>query len=181
LTAGLPMNIILIGVRGSGKSAVGSRLAARLRMRFVDTDDLIESKEGHISDIVQSKGWDYFRRLEKSVIEEISKGDDLIIAPGGGAVLDTDNVNALKRNGFIIWLKADQQTLLKRIQKDRGSSTRRPTLTGKGTLEEIEQTISEREPFYEKASEIQIETSKLDVKAVVEGILTLLKGKTGRI
>ena len=175
------MNIVLIGYRGSGKTTVGSRLAARLQMRFVDTDDLIESKEGHISDIVKSKGWDYFRRLEKSVIEEISKGSNLIIAPGGGAVLDTDNVNALKRNGFVIWLKADQRTLLKRIQKDQGSSTRRPTLTGKGTLEEIEETISERGPFYEKASEIQIDTSALDVEAVVEDILTVFKGKMGRI
>jgi len=175
------MNIVLIGYRGSGKTTVGSRLAARLQMKFVDTDDLIESKEGHISDIVKSKGWDYFRRLEKSVIEEISKGSNLIIAPGGGAVLDTDNVNALKRDGLIIWLKADQQTLLKRIQKDQGSSTRRPTLTGKGTLEEIEETISERGPFYEKASEIQIDTSAPDVEAVVEDILTVFKGKMGRI
>jgi shikimate kinase len=175
------MNIILIGVRGSGKSAVGSRLAAHLQMKFVDTDDLIESKEGHISDIVKSKGWDHFRRLEKTVIEEISKEDHLIIAPGGGVVLDADNVNALKRNGLIIWLKADQQTLLKRIQKDQGSSTRRPTLTGKGTLEEIEETISEREPFYETASKVQIDTSMMDVEAVVKDILTVLKGKMGRI
>jgi shikimate kinase len=175
------MNIVIIGYRGSGKSTVGSRLAAHLQMKFVDTDDLIESKEGHISDIVKSKGWNHFRRLEKSVIEEISKEDHLIIAPGGGVVLDADNVNALKRNGLIIWLKADQQTLLKRIQKDQGSSTRRPTLTGKGTLEEIEETISEREPFYEKASEVQIDTSMMDVEAVVKDILTVLKGKMGRI
>jgi shikimate kinase len=172
------MNIILIGVRGSGKSAVGSRLAARLKMKFVDTDDLVEERRGvPIGDIVKSKGWDYFRRLEKSVIEEISKGDHLIIAPGGGAVLDADNVKVLKRNGFVIWLKANQQTLLKRIQNDRGSSTRRPTLTGKGTLEEIEETITEREPFYEKASEVQIDTSKLDVEAVVERLLAIIKGK----
>ena len=176
------MNIVLIGYRSSGKSAVGSRLAARLQMKFVDTDDLIEERQGiPISDIVKSQGWDHFRELEKKVIEEISKGDHLIIAPGGGAVLDTDNVNALKRNGFIIWLKADPQTLLKRIQKDQGSSTRRPTLTGKGTLEEIEETISERRPFYEKASEIQIDTSALDAEAVVKDVLTVLKGKMGRI
>jgi shikimate kinase len=79
-----------------------------------------------------------------TAIEYYRKGDHLVIAPGGGAVLETDNVKALKRNGLIIWLKADQQTLLKRIQKDQGSSARRPTLTGKGTLGEIEETISER-------------------------------------
>ncbi len=155
-------------------------MAARLNMRFVDTDDLIESKGGHIIDIVRSKGWDYFRRLEKSVIEEISKEDHLIIAPGGGAVLDADNVKALRRNGFIIWLKADQETLLKRMNQDPGTGRRRPTLTGKGTLEEIEETISQRGPFYDKASEIQIDTSMLAVDAVVESILAVLKERAGR-
>ncbi len=176
------MNIVLIGYRGSGKSTVGSRLAARLRRRFVDTDDLIEERQGvPISDIVKSQGWDHFRKLERAVIEEISKGNNLVIAAGGGAVLDLDNVKALRQNGFIIWLKADQQTLLKRIQKDRASSTRRPTLTGKGTLEEIEETISQREPFYGKASEIQIDTSMLATEAVVESILTILRDREGGI
>ncbi len=172
------MNIVLIGYRGSGKSAVGNRLAARLRMRFVDTDDLIEERQGvPITDIVKFHGWDHFRKLEKGMIEEVSKENNLIIASGGGAVLDPDNVKALRRNGFVIWLKADQQALLKRIQRDQSSSTRRPTLTGKGTLEEIEETISEREPFYEKASKIQIDTSKLHVEEVVERILIIIKDK----
>jgi len=176
------MNIILIGYRGSGKSTVGSKLADRLKRRFVDTDGLIEERQGVlISDIVKSKGWSHFRKIERAIVEEISKGNNLVIAPGGGAVLDADNVKVLRRNGFIVWLKADQQTLLKRIQKDRGSSTRRPTLTGKGTLEEIEETISQREPFYEGASEIQIDTSMLAVDAVVETILTVLKEREGRI
>jgi shikimate kinase len=176
------MNIILIGYRGSGKSAVGNRVAARLQMRFVDTDDLIEERQGApITDIVKSRGWDHFRKLEKGMIEEVSRENNLVIAPGGGAVLDTDNVNALKRNGLIIWLKADQQTLLKRIQKDQSSSTRRPTLTGKGTLEEIEETISEREASYDKASEIRIDTSMLAVDAVVESILAALEERAGRV
>jgi shikimate kinase len=176
------MNIVLIGYRGSGKSAVGSKLAARLKRRFVDTDDLIEERqELPISDTVKSHGWNHFRKIEKAIIEEISKDNNLIIAPGGGAVLDADNVEALRQNGFIIWLKADQQTLLKRIQKDQTSPTRRPTLTGKGTLEEIEETISQREPFYERASEVQIDTSMLAVDAVVETILIVLKEREGRI
>ena len=128
------MNIVFIGYRGSGKSTVGRRLAARMRRRFVDTDDLIESKEGQIRDIVKSHGWDYFRAVEKRIIEEISKEDKLVIALGGGAVLDIDNVRVLKKNGFIIWLKADQQTLLKRIDEDPETNTRRPTLTGRWTL-----------------------------------------------
>jgi shikimate kinase len=176
------MNIILIGYRGSGKSAVGNRLAVRLKMKFVDTDDLIEERQGTpVTDIVRSYGWDHFRKLEKSVIEEISKEDRLIVTPGGGAVVDADNVKALRRNGLIIWLKADKQVLFRRIQKDRASSTRRPTLTGKGTLEEIGETLSQREPWYEKASEIQIDTSTLAVNAVVETILAALKDREGRV
>jgi len=176
------MNIVLIGYRGSGKSTVGSKLAARLQRRFVDTDDLIEERQKvSISDIVKSHGWDHFRKIEKAITEEMSKGNNLVIAPGGGAVLDADNVKALRRNGLIIWLKADRQTLLKRIQKDQASRIRRPTLTGKGTLKEIEETLSQREPFYEGASEIQIDTSMLAADAVVESILTVLKEREGRI
>lgn len=175
------MNIVLIGYRGSGKSTVGRRLAARLRKRFVDIDDLIEERHrAQIYDIVKSQGWDHFRRLGKSIIEEISKGDHLIIAPGGGAVLETDNVTTLSRNGFIIWLKPDQQTLLKRMDRDPRTYTRRPTLTGKGALEELEEMISIREPFYERVSEIQIDTSTLGVEAVVEKILSIFQEKIGR-
>ncbi len=176
------MNIILIGYRGSGKSTVGIRLAARLKMRFVDIDDLIEERqEVPISDIVKFQGWGHFRNLEASIIKEISNGDHLIIAPGGGAVLDTDNLKALKKNGFIIWLKADKQTLLKRLNQDSGTNTRRPPLTSKGTSEELKEVLSLREPIYERVSEIQIDTSMRDVETVVENILTILKDKIGRI
>ena len=176
------MNIVLIGYRGSGKSIVGRKLATRLKLRFVDIDDLIEERQGvPISDIVKSHGWGHFRKLERSTIEEISKGDRLIIAPGGGAVLDTENLEALRKNGFIIWLKADKQTLLKRLSQDPGTNTRRPTLTGKGTAEEFKEVMSLREPIYEQASEIRIDTSMIDTEAVVENILAVLKDKMGRI
>ena len=172
------MNIVLIGNRGSGKSSVGRRLADRLKMTFVDTDDLIEERQGvPITDIVKFRGWGHFRRLENNVIEEISKKDHLVIAPGGGAVLDADNVKALRRNGTIVWLKTDQQTLLKRMNQDPGTNTRRPTLTGRGTLEELQEVMSLREPVYEKVSQVQIDTSTLDVEAVVERILAMVEEK----
>ena len=176
------MNLVLIGYRGSGKSTVGRKLAEYLKLKFVDIDDLIEERQGvSISDLVNSHGWGHFRKLERSTIVEISKGDRLVIAPGGGAVLDTDNVNALKKNGLILWLKADKRTLLKRLNQDPGTGTRRPTLTGKGTSEELKEVMSLREPIYEQVSEIEIDTSTLDVETVVENILTVLKDKIGRI
>jgi shikimate kinase len=82
---------------------------------------------------------------------------------------------------LILWLKADRQTLLKRLNQDPGTKTRRPTLTGKGTPEELKEVMSLREPIYERVSEIQIDTSTLDVETVVENVLTVVKDKLGRI
>ena len=160
---------------------MGRSLASRMKRQFVDTDDLIESKEGQISDIVKSRGWDYFRTMEKRVIEEISKENNLVIALGGGSVLDPDNIVNLERNGLIIWLKADREMLRKRMNQDPRTFASRPTLTGKGAVEELDEMIAYRDPFYEKAAKIQFDTSALDVEEVVEKILTVLREKMGRI
>ena len=146
----------------------------------MDTDDLIESKEGQISDIVKSRGWDYFRAIEKRIVEEISQEDNLVIALGGGAVLDPDNIVNLERNGFIIWLKADREMLRKRMDQDPRTFASRPTLTGKGTVEELDEMIAYRNPFYDKAAKIQFDTSALDVEAVVEKILTIIEHQKER-
>jgi shikimate kinase len=160
---------------------VGRRLASRMERQFVDTDDLIESKEGQISDIVKSHGWDYFRALEKRMIEEISKEDNLVIALGGGAVLDPVNIVNLERNGFIIWLKADREAIQKRMEQDPRTIASRPTLTGKGTVEELEEMMAYRNSFYDRAAKIKLDTSAPDVETVVENILAVLKEEMGRI
>lgn len=169
------MNVVLIGYRGAGKSTVGRRLATRLGREFVDTDDLLEKRHGAlIRDIVKSRGWGHFRAMEKRIIEEISSGDNLVIAPGGGAVLDDENVRSLKKNGLVIWLKADRQVLYKRTGEDPRTISSRPTLTGKGTLEEFEEVMAYREPFYQKAADIQLDTVDLELEEVVERILSIL-------
>jgi shikimate kinase len=152
-----------------------------MERQFVDTDDLIESKEGQISDIVKSHGWDYFRALEKRMIEEISKEENLVIALGGGAVLDPVNIVNLERNGFIIWLKADREAIQKRMEQDPRTIASRPTLTGKGTVEELEEMMAYRNSFYDRAAKIKLDTSALDVETVVENILAVLKEEMGRI
>ena len=174
------MNLVLIGYRCAGKTTVGSQVAAHLRRKFVDTDLFIEKHHGVIRDIVETHGWDYFRTLEKEVIKEISTQDNLVIAPGGGSVLDTDNVSALKKNGLIIWLKADSQAVYRRMLKDPRTALQRPSLTGKGTLDELEEVMSSRTPLYEKAAEIHLETSAADAETVVEGVLSILDGMMWR-
>lgn len=171
----LLMNIVLIGYRGSGKSTVGGRLAAHLGMRFVDIDHLIEERHGaRISDMVKSHGWDHFRAIEKRVIKEISRLDHLIIAPGGGAVLDVNNIMALRRRGIMIWLKASPEVLIKRIDNDPHTIHQRPPLTQKESFEEIEEVLTYRGPFYEWASEIQIDTSTLKIEEVAGKILSTI-------
>ena len=154
---------------------MGKRVATQLLRKFVDTDDLIEQRHGAIRDIVETHGWPYFRTLEKRIIEEISNQDSLVIAPGGGFVLDIDNVNSLKKNGFIIWLKADLKVLCARMMNDPRTPVQRPSLMGKGILEEIEEVMAIRAPFYEMASDVQLDTSAMDVETAMERVLSIFE------
>lgn len=170
------MNFVLIGGRAAGKTTVGRRLSASLQKTFLDTDDLIEERQGaSIGEIVKIHGWDYFRAIERKIISEISNHDDLIIAAGGGAVIQPGNVQALRRNGFIIWLKADIRILLRRMAKDPRTFAGRPSLTGKGALKELKEVLARRENFYKDASEVQVDTSLLDVDGAVIHILSIFK------
>jgi shikimate kinase len=169
------MNVVLIGFRGSGKSTVGKRLAGRLRMSFMDTDEMIEQREGRsIREMVESRGWAHFRSIEKEIVRGISEGDGLVIASGGGAVVDPENVSAFKRNGFIVWLQADQEVLLNRVNLDTETLNRRPALTAGETAQEIEALIASRARSYSDASDIQVDTTSLDLETVVKRIMELL-------
>ena len=174
------MNIVLIGYRGAGKSTVGGRLALRMGNEFVDTDNQVEERQGaSIRDIVESHGWDHFRAVEKTVVQENSEKDNLIIASGGGVVLDPENVASLKKNGLIIWLKADREILCQRIDRDSRTVGSRPTLTGKGTMEEFGEVMAVRNPFYERAADAEIDTTGMDLEEVVEALLSIIREKKG--
>jgi len=148
----------------------------------VDSDDMIEKHQGAtIKDIVRCHGWDYFRAIEREVILEVSNNDNLIISSGGGVVIDPENIKVLKRNGLIIWLKADVEVLLERIARDIQSAVERPSLTGRGTLEEFKEVLIQRKPLYERASEVQVDTSLLDVDGVVNQVLSIFKEREVRI
>lgn len=170
------MNLVLIGYRAAGKTTVGRALSVSLGKAFVDTDEMIEERHGSsIGEIVEFYGWDYFRALERRLILEVSGHDDMIIAAGGGAVLDGGNVRDLKRNGFLIWLKADAQVLFERMVRDHRTATGRPSLTGRGLLEEFKEVLVQREGLYKEASEVEVDTSLLDVSGVVTSVLSILE------
>jgi shikimate kinase len=167
------MNLVLIGYRGTGKSAVAAVLADRLSRTAVCLDEEIERDAGaSIPEIVEKHGWPYFRNLETKITRKFSAMDDLILDTGGGVVLRDENVRALAQNGRIFWLKASVETIAQRIQ----SSSNRPSLTGtKSFLDEIEEVLTERLPLYRAAADHEIDTDSLSMEEVADTILEQLE------
>ena len=166
------MNIFLIGYRCTGKTSVGRSLAKRLERLFFDTDlELVKEQGVNISDIVSKKGWAAFREIEKQMIQRTCERDNQVVATGGGAVLDEENVKRMKDSGVLVWLKADIETIEKRIIEDHTTQDFRPALTSKGSVEEIRETLLARNPFYERAMDIFVDTDSMDIDAVCEMII----------
>lgn len=169
------MNIVLIGYRCSGKTGVGKILACKLGKDFMDTDTLIEKRAGcSIEGMVSKSRWDHFRMIEKEIIERVSKNSNLVIATGGGAVMDEENVINLKRNGRIIWLKGDPDILKERMEKTQREGHNRPSLTGVDVSEEIRHMLYLRTPLYEQAASHVVDTSALNMEEVAASIMEAL-------
>lgn len=169
------MNIVLIGMRGSGKTSIAKLLAEKLNHEYIEMDELIVKKAGMtIPEIVEKHGWDYFRDLESAVAKEISAVDNKIVSSGGGVVVRTENIIHLKQNGIVILLTAHIDTLLERI----GDDPNRPSLTGKSSRkEEVEEIWEKRKTMYSMATDTTIDTTKLNLEEVTQIILEYLKGK----
>ena len=166
------MNIFLIGYRCTGKSVIGRSLSNKLAWPFIDADlELIEEYGMTISEIVKKFGWDQFRKLERAIIKKASQKDKYVVATGGGAVLDSKNVERMKRNGVLIWLKAAPKTIKKRMSADKNTEDMRPSLTSKGILQEIEETLLNRYSHYESAMDFYIDTDDLGINAICDIIL----------
>jgi len=166
-------NVALIGFMGMGKTAVGQALAKKLNKEFVELDSLIEHKAGKsIPEIFQQDGEIAFRELEIEVTKEVTKGKNLIIACGGGVVLNKINIDRLRNESRIVYLTASPRIILKRILND---GEERPLLKTPNKALEIQELLRFRKPFYERAADIKINTSKLDIDSVVEQIISKLK------
>ncbi|MCH8829398.1 MAG: shikimate kinase [Planctomycetes bacterium] len=169
------MILTLIGYRGCGKSAVAGQLAERLGCASIDADAEIEKRAGcSIREIFQQGGEEEFRRRERLVLSELLQRDGLVIAAGGGAVMNPQTRREMKSAGVVVWLRASVQTLWGRIRNDVDSDQRRPPLTAVGGREEIEKMLGERTPVYRDCASVVIDTDDDDVPAVVERILESL-------
>jgi shikimate kinase len=170
------MKIIFTGYRCTGKTSAGRRLAQHLGCAFYDADDLIIKLMGRsVEQIVAEKGWPAFREVERAVILELSGKDNCVVAPGGGAVLDDRNVEALKKNSLFVWLVADTQTIVQRLKKDQTGGAPRPSLSGKPVEIEVQEILTQREPIYRRIADLTIDTSTLTVEEVAKIIAQKLK------
>ncbi len=140
------MNIVLTGLRGTGKSSLGLVLAKQLGYTFLDTDQAIEAQAGlRIADIVAQSGWDRFRALERHVVQEIAAADTHVIAVGGGTLMDERNVKYLKSSAVVVLLTCELDILQRRI----GGESNRPSLTGRGSaVTELAQVWEDRREQY---------------------------------
>jgi shikimate kinase len=163
------MNLVLIGYRGTGKSAVAEVLSRKLGRAAVSLDEEIVREAGMpIPEIVEKHGWPWFRDLESEIVGRFALRDGAILDTGGGVILRPENTEQLRRSGALFWLKASVEVIVARIQE----STERPSLTeGRSFLEEIEEVLSERLPLYRAAADREIDTDALTVTGVADEII----------
>ncbi|HZD59778.1 MAG TPA: shikimate kinase [Anaerolineae bacterium] len=167
------MNIVLIGYRGTGKSVVGKLIAKRLQMKYISMDaKIVENAGMSIPEIVEKYGWTKFRDMESEVARELAKLDGVIIDTGGGVIERPENIEALRANTRIIWLKASVETIVSRIQGD----TERPSLTGGKTFtEEVAEVLERRIPKYRSAAQYELDTDRLTPEQVADIVIKIWK------
>ena len=162
-------NVALIGFMGTGKTVIGAKLAQVLDKEFIELDELIVQKAGKsIPQIFAEEGEIQFREYEMEICKEISQRENLVIACGGGIVLNKLNLDYLRQSSIIICLKSSPEVIFQRISKD--GKEKRPLLNKPDPKAEISKLLKFRAPFYNAATEHQIDTSKLTVDEVVEKI-----------
>ncbi len=165
----LKNNIILIGFMGCGKTTVGTALAEKLEYKLLDTDAVIVEKEGKsINAIFAENGEEYFRNIETKTLEEMEQTlEKAVISTGGGLVLRECNGAILKNLGFVVFLKVEKETVLKRLAGD----DTRPLLKGDNVEEKVENLLEYRNPIYEYTAHVVVETDDKTVEEIIEEII----------
>ncbi|MCW3990792.1 MAG: shikimate kinase [Candidatus Bathyarchaeota archaeon] len=167
------MNVAIFGFMGVGKSSVGRLVAEALGLEFVDLDETIVADAGkEIPEIFKERGEEGFRKLEKEATRMIAARDGVVIACGGGTVLDEDNLEALRGNSRMILLTADPETILRRVEADGDT---RPLLSVEEKVEPIARLLGERMPRYLKAADKAVDTGGKTQAQVAREIIEYLR------
>lgn len=163
-----PKNIFLIGPMGAGKSAVARQLARNLHLSFIDSDDEIEARTGvDIPFIFEKEGEEGFRKREAAVIDDLSQKDGVVLATGGGAVINAENRKHLGARGYVIYLYTTVEQQLRRTAKGR----ERPLLENGDRSKILEDLLQVRDPLYREIADLVVETDGRKVPSVVEEIV----------
>jgi shikimate kinase len=167
-----PGSLFLTGPMGAGKSTIGRQLAKQLGMTFLDSDHEIESRTGvDIPLIFEIEGEPGFRKRERAIIDELTRKPDIVLATGGGAILDPDNRNHLCQRGRIIYLHTPVDVQLARTANDR----HRPLLQTEDPRQRLEELMQVREPLYRETADLVINTVGKRVRDVVREITAQLE------
>ena len=167
-----PRNIFLVGPMGAGKSTVGRQLSKATRKRFLDSDKAIEERTGaSISLIFDLEGEEGFRRREQSMIDELTALDEIVLATGGGAVLDESNRANLMSRGFVVYLQAPVDLLVERTSRDRS----RPLLQTDDMQSRVSELLTERDPIYRQVADTIVQTDRRSARHVVREIQSRLE------
>jgi shikimate kinase len=151
----------LVGYRGTGKSTVGELLARRLGCGWVDADVVLEERAGcTIATLVRDRGEPEFRAAEAALLGELLDRDDLVLATGGGVVLRPENRRLLAERGRpVVWLRAPAAVIRARLAADPATRDRRPALSGRDPLDEVETALLEREPLYRACADLVVDAA----------------------
>jgi len=163
-----PKNIFLVGPMGAGKSAVGRQLARALHLTFMDSDDEVESRTGvDIPFIFEKEGEAGFRKRESAAIEDLTKMDGVVLATGGGAIVDPDNRSWLGGRGLVVYLFTSVDQQFKRTSRGR----ERPMLENGDRREILEKLLEQRDPLYREIADLVVETDGRKVHSVANEII----------
>jgi shikimate kinase len=170
-----PRSVVLIGLMGAGKTAVGRRLANRLDLPFIDADSEIEEAAGaSISEIFAEHGEAYFRQGERKVIARLLENGPQVLATGGGAYMNPDTRANIKAHGLSVWLKADIKVLMKRV----GRRDNRPLLAAGDPEKVMKKLMEERYPIYAEA-DVTVESRDVPHDVIVGAVIDALADKLG--
>ncbi len=174
MVVSLAPNLLLIGFMGSGKTTIGRLCAKALCYRFADTDERVEQKaQMTVSELFAELGEAEFRRLERCAVTDLCMRANAVIATGGGAVLDPDNVATMRASGIVVWLAVEPEEILRRC----GTCQTRPLLAGaESPLDHIRSMMAAREPHYARAADVTVATTGLRREEAASRVLEAFRG-----
>lgn len=172
------MNLILIGYRGVGKSAVARLLAPKLGFGMLDCDAEIERAAGRsIAEIFASAGEPAFREQERRLLAAWVHLRNMVVATGGGAVIRADNRQLMRQMGRVVWLTCDAETIAARLAADAQTARSRPNLTPAGGLDEIVRLLKQRQPWYQATADWRVDTRDKSAARVADEVANLVRAE----